>query len=1349
MNKNLTAEVRNPLLACVFILGLMASLFVLPSFFLSEAGGKRSKGLSERTESHGDGIENYDIRADKSAFEKLAQFRGASEKDAAMVADVRANFVRGEEQLKAKVPTLKVEYNLDIRTPEVIAPEVKLGPKFLTSASTNNRAEILRNFVKENENLIGVNDSQADGLKVTANYTNPDGNLSFASLEQFINGVPVFRGEVKAGFTKQGEMIRVINNLAPALSYESLATDFRNPLDAVKSAAAAINLDANKLDLTRNDSASNDLKVTFGTGDSATTAEKMYFPTEPGVARTAWRVLIWQPVNAFYVIVDAETGVMLWRKNITEDQTQSATYNVYVNPNAMVNVAENPFPITPGPISPNGQQGAAISRTSITLIGNEAPNTFNNNGWLSNGVTVTDGNAIQAGLDRDATDGVDTNSEAVSATRDFTFAYNPLNPNTNTGDEPVPATQTYPGSTFQQGTITQMFYIANRYHDALYQLGFNEQAKNFQDNNFGRGGLETDRIRGEGQDVSGFNNANFSTGADGTRGRMQMYIWTGPNPDIDGNIDADVMIHEITHGTSNRLHGNGSGLSLNMSRGMGEGWSDFYAHCLLSEPSDPINGIYTIGSYDTYLGAGGTTNNAYYGIRRFPKAVMAFTGGANNRPHNPLTFADADSTQINTTDGAFPRGPFGSSTSDQVHNLGEIWSSALWEVRANLINLHGWAEGNRRVLQYVTDGMKLAPYAPNFLQERDAIIAAAQASAPPAHRNEDVNQIWWGFRTRGMGASATVNVPGSGASDTRVTEAFDAPNLVQTPSLTVSDTQGNNNGYAEPGEQIALNVPLFNNTGREANGVTLQLIGGGSAITNRIDNNTGFSFVISYTVPSVTPCGSAITLTFNLTSSLGPATFTRVLIVGIPQTTFTQNFDGVNAPNFPAGWTAVPVLSGTNFVNSTISPDSAPNAPFALDPATVGGGTDLTSPSIPITSPAAVLSFRNQFDTEAGWDGGALEISINGGAFQDVITAGGRFIQNGYTGIIGAGTNNPLANRSTWNGFSNGYLNTSVQLPASAAGQNVQFKWRFGADNNTVGQGANPGWSVDGVKVAGNYSCIIVDPFGKARADFDGDGKTDLSVFRPGEGNWYLNRSTAGLAVAGWGLSSDILTPGDYDGDNKTDVAIFRPSTGEWYILRSSDGGYSANSFGANGDIPVPGDYDGDNRTDLAVYRPSGNLWFIFNSGSNSPTIVQFGEAGDIPVRGDYDGDGKTDIAVYRGGAWWVLRSSGGFSVNGFGLATDKAVPADYDGDGRDDFAIYRPSEGQWYILRTSDGMVSYIPFGISTDIPVPGDYDGDGRDDPAVYRNGTWYLNRSTAGVFIANFGISTDTAIPAKYIP
>ncbi len=1336
---------RNAVL-CLFTFALITAAFVLPH----RQGISAAQGMFTQTKSHDTELPNYDIRTDKTAFEKLTAFRTSAGKSAFDVADARDAFVLGEKKLRLTVPTLKVDYNDDIRIPEVIGPDVKQGRAFLTSPSTAKRSNILIDFLKQNTDLVGTTPEQIDGLKVFADYTNPDGNLSFVELNQEIKGIPVFRGEVKAGFTKNGELVRVINNLAPGIDYDAVSTDFGDPLAAVKAASAFINSDISKLNIRKDQTVSSDLKTVFGTGDSATTAEKMYFPTEPGVAVPAWRVLIWQPVNAYYVIVDAISGTLLWRKNITEDQTQASTYNVYANPNAMVNVAENPFPFTPGPVALNGLQGSPLARASISRIGNEAPYSFNNLGWITDGVTVTDGNAIQAGLDRDGTDGVDLNSEAVNASRNFTFAYSPLNPNNNTGEAPVAVPQTYPGSSFQQGSVTQLFYISNWYHDETYRLGFTEQARNFQNSNFGRGGVEGDRVRGEGQDSSGTNNANFSTGADGTRGRMQMYIWTGPNPDLDGNLDAEVVIHEFSHGLSNRLHGNGSGLSINMSRGMGEGWSDFYAHAMLSEPADPINGVYAMGGYDTYLGSAGFVNNYYYGIRRFPKAVKAFTGGPGNLPHNPLTFADADQSQLNLTDGAFPRGPFGSSNADAVHNLGEIWSSALWEIRARMITRLGWQTGNRKVLQLVTDGMKLAPLGPTFISERDAILAAGQASSLAPEAANDVADIWAGFALRGIGANASIQALGTGVGDARVTESFSLPNLFQAPNLTISDTGGNGNGFPDIGEQVMLNVPLTNSTGNTATGVTLQLIGGGSANYGTVPSGTTLTQPVSFTVPASALCGEVVSVTLNVNSSLGATSFTRAFSVGQPLVTATQNFDSVAAPDFPAGWTAVPIAGGINFVTTATAPDSAPNSAFASDPATVGGGSDLTSPNFAITSRSALVSFRHKYNTEAGWDGGALEISIGGGAFQDILAAGGTFLQNGYNSSLGAGSNNPIASRSAWNGDSGGYITTVLRLPSAANGQNVQLKWRFGADNNTAP--VDGGWNIDNIQISGNTACIIIDNFGRPRADFDGDAKTDISVFRPSEGNWYLSRSTLGFIALNFGLSEDIPTPGDFDGDAKADVAVWRPSDGNWYRLNSSNGQFIAIHFGSNGDIPQSGDFDGDGKDDLAVFRPSTGIWYWLNSSNGQFGALQFGLNGDKPVADDYDGDGKDDIAVWRPstGIWYRINSGNGqFFAVAFGLPADLPTPADYDGDARTDVAVFRPSDGVWYRLNSSNGQFAAVAFGLNGDIPAPGDYDGDGKDDQAVYRAGIWYLNRSLSGFSAFAFGLANDTPIPKKYIP
>jgi hypothetical protein len=272
-------------------------------------------------------------------------------------------------------------------------------------------------------------------------------------------------------------------------------------------------------------------------------------------------------------------------------------------------------------------------------------------------------------------------------------------------------------------------------------------------------------------------------------------------------------------------------------------------------------------------------------------------------------------------------------------------------------------------------------------------------------------------------------------------------------------------------------------------------------------------------------------------------------------------------------------------------------------------------------------------------------------------------------------------------------------------------------------------------------------------SNFDADGRSDLSVFRPSNGAWYTSASSNGAFTAQvFGVGTDKLVPGDFDGDFKHDVAVFRPTNGTWYIWRSSNGAFSADAFGANGDVPAIGDFDGDGKSDLTVFRPSNGTWYSLRSSDGGLTIVQFGSSGDKPVAGDYDADGKTDIAVYRPGigAWYLLRSSdGAFIGQQFGVSTDRPVQGDYDGDGKTDVAVYRPSNGTWYIQQSTAGFAGYA-FGISTDIPAPGDFDGDGKTDITVFRNGTWYVLLSTNGSLrVDQFGATGDITLPSAYVP
>lgn len=277
----------------------------------------------------------------------------------------------------------------------------------------------------------------------------------------------------------------------------------------------------------------------------------------------------------------------------------------------------------------------------------------------------------------------------------------------------------------------------------------------------------------------------------------------------------------------------------------------------------------------------------------------------------------------------------------------------------------------------------------------------------------------------------------------------------------------------------------------------------------------------------------------------------------------------------------------------------------------------------------------------------------------------------------------------------------------------------------------------------------------RAGFDYDGDDKTDVSIFRPSNGQWWYSRSSNGTVVAGtFGTSTDKIVPGDYTGDQKTDIAFWRPSTGEWFVLRSEDNSFFAFPFGSNGDVPVPGDYDNDGKTDAAVFRPSTNLWYILKSGGGGTDIIGFGTAGDVPVVGDYDGDNKTDIAIYRPsvGQWWFRRSSdASVSAVTFGLSTDRPVQGFYTADNKTDIAFWRPSTGEWFILRSEDFSFFAAPWGLNGDIPVPGDYDGDDRTDFAVFRpsDRNWYVQRTTAGILIQQFGLSTDQPTPSAYLP
>ncbi|MDB6109789.1 MAG: Peptidase fungalysin, partial [Pedosphaera sp.] len=679
-------------------------------------------------------------------------------------------------QLQSRVPQISVDFNPLLGTPQWVASTRgflsgaggagrAVSPQSLTQFSVTDPDRITKAFITEHRDLFGHGPELLNKALLKREFTTPHNGLRTMVWQQQVDEIPVFEALLISHTTTNDELVNISSHFLPDLYQAADAgTPGRAALQTTPTVSApqAIVAAAQNIGETLPASGITALDAPSRAPDKhqrfkaaplkgEADAHLVWLPMSRFSLRLCWEVVLMSRARGemFQILIDARTGAALLRHGLTENLSD-ASYRVFVS--------DSPRPMSPGYGTPVTTQPAQIPR--VLIVTNAFNTNASPNGWINDGDNETTGNNVDAHLDRNADNLPDLPRPRGAPFRVF--------------DPPLDLTQD--PLTYGDAAVVNLFFWNNWMHDKLYEFGFSEAAGNFQVDNFGRGGSGNDPVQADAQDGSGFNNANFSTPPDGLPGRMQMYIFAAPTPNRDGDLDSQVMVHEYTHGLSNRRVGGGVGISALQSRGLGEGWSDFYSLALLSKPGDDVDAIYPEAAYASYWYSG-LTQNYYYGIRRYPYTT--------DLTRNPGTLKDIDPGQADSHPG-IPRSPITINSATEIHNQGEIWCAALWDARANLIHKYGFAVGNPLILQLVTDGMNLTPANPTFLQTRDGIIQADLVDTGGANFHE----LWLAFAKRGMGDGAVVP-PSSTTSGVVESFAFPDDLLVTPPSdLNVNGTIG-------------------------------------------------------------------------------------------------------------------------------------------------------------------------------------------------------------------------------------------------------------------------------------------------------------------------------------------------------------------------------------------------------------------------------------------------------------------------------------------------------------------------------------------------------------------------------
>ncbi len=740
----------------------------------------------------------------------------------------------------------------------------------------NSVREFLTTLVQENK--LTPQDTE---YVITSEHVSSISGVHHVYYRQAINGLEVQGTESSMHITRDGTLAKTHVNLISDINAQvkSSGVSF-SASDAIQAIASQMNYDniTNLTEITSKSINGSKLFSKAGISGVEIPAKQMYYVDSNDEIRMIWEISI-QELNSsdwWNFRVDASTGTIIDKNNFTQSCNIMGDHNEHKHNDTSEEVcAEELYESNISMMEASNEEDAFVGSYLVypvtiespyygdrQLISNPEDLTASPFGWHdTDGVagsefTTTRGNNIDSHLDLNADNVVDANSRAEGgAGLNFSFAFDDTTFDAGSG-RTIPR---YSGANPSlDAAVTNVFYWSNIIHDITYQYGFDEASGNFQENNYGNGGAGNDSVIGDNQDGSGTCNANFGTPTDGNAPRMQMFVCN----QADGAYDNLVIVHEYAHGISTRLTGGAANSgALNNQEQQGEGWSDYYGYMYTMNSSNATANR----AVGTFLVGQGINGN---GIRSFPYS--------ENMATNPQTYQ----TLINLGNGG----------GVAPHSVGEIWGTMLYDLTQALIAEHGFdpdlyngTGGNNISLALVTEGLKLQPVSPGFVDSRDAILLADQLM----YNGENQCLIWEVFAGRGLGFDAT-----QGSSNLRAdgTAGFSVPPITLTVSTndfcTINGQESLSGGvvsggtYSGPGVTDDGNGATFT-FDPEVAGAGVHTISYTAIDCNGVSGTDTDTITVTEVLPELNPClNTTLALGADGTAIFDPSTPTSVTIVG-------------------------------------------------------------------------------------------------------------------------------------------------------------------------------------------------------------------------------------------------------------------------------------------------------------------------------------------------------------------------------------------------------------------------------------------------------------------------------------